>query len=151
MAVAGLRRMGWENRISEYLSSEICLSAVAQGALGLEARNGDGVAGRIAFLHHLPTAMEVTAERALLRRLGGGCQIPVGARAWFEGGQIRLLGVVADVDGRKLFRAEISGDSEKAERLGKELAERLLSQGADEILASSRPPHEEKAVGHGSQ
>ena len=150
MAAAGLKRMGWEHRISEYLAPEICLSAVAQGALGLESREGDWVAERIAFLRHPPTAMEVMAERALLRRLGGGCQLPVAARAWFEKGKIRLMGVVAEVDGGKLFRAEISGEADRAERLGEELAETLLKLGADEILPPGQH-QEEKAAGHGSR
>ncbi|MGH7773321.1 MAG: hydroxymethylbilane synthase [Candidatus Binatia bacterium] len=135
MAVAGLRRIGQEERASEYLAPEICLSAVAQGALGLESRDGDPVIDEVAFLHHLPTALEVMAERGFLKRLGGGCQIPVGACAWMSGDQIRLMGVVADVDGRKLFRGEISGPTEKAEKLGQELAERLLRKGAEEVLA----------------
>ena len=107
MAAAGLRRIGREERISEYLSKEICLSAVAQGALGLETREDDPVVEEIMFLHHQPTATEVLAERSFLRRLGGGCHIPVGARAWKEENQIRLMGVVADPDGQRLFKGEI--------------------------------------------
>lgn len=138
MALAGLRRIGKEDRVSEYISPEICLSAVAQGALGLESREGDRVIHAMAFLHHLPTAMEVLAEREFLRRLGGGCQIPVGARACMAGDQIRLMGVVGDVDGRKLFRGEVLGPAKEAEKLGQELAEQLLKKGADEILSISR-------------
>lgn len=151
LAVAGLRRLGWESRVSEYLSPEICLSAVAQGALGLESRDGDPVIDEIAFLHNHPTAVEVLAERGFLRRLGGGCQIPVGARAWVDGGRIRLMGVVADSDGRKLFRGEVSGVSQEAEGLGQELAERLLEEGADEVLVSERSAFEEKTLDHGSR
>jgi hydroxymethylbilane synthase len=150
MAAAGLKRMGLEHRISEYLAPEICLSAVAQGALGLESRDGDWAMEKIAFLRHIPTAMEVMAERGLLRRLGGGCQLPVGARAWFDKGKIRLMGMVAEVDGAKLVRAELSGETDRVERLGEELAERLLKLGADEILAPGRQPQKEKASGHGS-
>ena len=134
MALAGLRRLGWEHRASEYLAPEICLNAVAQGALGLEGRDGDPAIGAIAFLHHLPTAAEVLSEREFLRRLGGGCQIPVGARAWVHGDQIRLMGMVAEVDGGRLFREEILGSVQDAEGLGRELAERLLKKGADEVL-----------------
>lgn len=146
MALAGLRRIGQGNRVSEYLSPEICLSAVAQGALGLESRDGDSVKSQIAFLHHLPTALEVLAERGFLRRLGGGCQIPVGARAWMAGDQIRLMGMVADVDGHKLFRGEISGPADRAEKLGQGLAERLLKNGADKVLSPK-----ERVVAHGSR
>jgi hydroxymethylbilane synthase len=134
MAAAGLRRLGWEHRVSEYLPPEICLSAVAQGALGLESRDGDPVIGAVGFLHHLPTAVEVLSEREFLRRLGGGCHIPVGARAWVNGDQIKLMGMVAEVDGGRLFREEILGSTQDAEGLGRELAERLLKKGADEVL-----------------
>jgi len=88
----------------------------------------------IAFLHHLPTSLEVEAERGFLRRLGGGCQIPVGARAWASEDRIRLAGVICDVDGSKLFRGEIAGSAKDAEKLGQELAERLLTEGAEEVL-----------------
>ncbi len=151
MAAAGLKRMAWEQRVSEYIAPEICLSAVAQGALGLESRDEDPVIDKIIFLHHLPTATEVLAERAFLRRLGGGCQVPVGARAWFGAGEIRMMGIVADIDGEKLLRGEISGDVENAAALGEELAERLLGQGAEQILISGRPSLEEKASDHGSR
>ncbi len=144
MAAAGLERLGCGQRISEYLSPEICLSAVAQGALGLESREGELLVDQIAFLHHLPTALQILAERAFLRRLGGGCQIPVGARAWTEDDRIRLMGVVCGVDGRKLYRGEIAGSTKDAEKLGRELAERLLKNGADEILA---PKNRELAHG----
>jgi hydroxymethylbilane synthase len=138
MAVAGLKRIGEEKRVSEYLAPEICLSAVAQGALALESREGDPVMDQVAFLHHLPAAMEVLAERAFLRRLGGGCQIPVGARAWIDGEKVRLMGIVADINGHSLFRGEISGSSSEGEKLGQELAERLLKNGADEFLTPGR-------------
>lgn len=135
MAAAGLGRLGCEQRISEYLSPEICLSAVAQGVLGLESRAGDPLIAEVEFLHYPPTALQVLAERAFLRRLGGGCQIPVGARAWTDDDEIRLLGVVCEVDGRRVYRGEITGSLKDAERLGRELAERLLKDGADAVLA----------------
>lgn len=135
MAGAGLKRIGCENRISEYLSPQICVSAVAQGALALETREGDSIVDQVSFLHYPPTATQIFAERAFLRRLGGGCQVPVGARAWTDDDQIRLLGVVCEPDGRRLYRGEIAGAIADAERLGRELAERLLRDGAEEILA----------------
>ena len=138
MAVAGLKRIGRESRISEYLAPEICLGAVGQGALALETRAGDDLIGAVAFLHHPATAHEVAAERAFLRRLGGGCLVPVGARAEFDGGHVRLSGVVADPDGGKLLRDEIAGDATLAERLGEQLALRLLDMGGDEILLRQR-------------
>jgi len=146
MAMAGLKRIGQEDRASEYLAPEICLSAVAQGALGLESRKRDPVIARIAFLHHAASAVEVECERAFLGRLGGGCQIPVGARAWKSGEQIRLMGMVADVDGQRLFRAEISGSAGQAEKLGRALGEELLAKGADEVLGLR-----ERAMSDGSR
>lgn len=144
MALAGLRRIGREERVTEHLAPEISLSAVAQGALALETRERDPLIDEIAFLHHIPTATEVLAERGFLKRLGGGCQIPVGARAWVDGDRVKLMGLVADVDGRKLFKGEISGVTEEAEKLGRDLAERLLDQGAGEVLALERGAPEER-------
>ncbi len=134
MALAALRRMGWEDRVSDYLSPEICLSAVAQGALGLESRDEDWIKAQVAFLHHPPTAVEVAGERAFLGRLGGGCHVPVGARAWAAGSDVKLMGVVADPNGKRVFRGEISGLAAEAEKLGRDLAERLLAEGAEEVL-----------------
>lgn len=151
MAAAGLKRLGWADRIIEYIPPEICLSAVAQGALGLESRHGDPLAENFVFLHHIPTAVEVLAERAFLRRLGGGCQIPVGARAWVSENHMKLMGVVADVDGHKLFRGEISGSIQEPERLGRELAERLLTEGAEEVLGPRGKVSAEESMAHGSR
>ena len=134
MAAAGLKRLGLEGRVSEYLPPETCLGAVAQGALALESRDNDPVIESVAFLDHPPTALEVTAERSFLKRMGGGCQLPVGARAWIGGDKLRLMGVVADPAGRRLFREELEGRAEQPERLGQTLAERLLTLGADEVL-----------------
>ncbi len=147
MAVAGLKRIGRQDRISEYLSLDVCLNAVAQGALGLETRDGDPVNQMVAFLHHEPSAMEILAERAFLRRLGGGCQIPVGARGYVDGNQIKLMGVVGDARGKRLVRGEVEGKLEDAESLGEELAERLLGQGADELLNEGKVESEGKAKG----
>jgi hydroxymethylbilane synthase len=134
MAAAGLKRLGLEMRITEYLAEEICLGAVAQGALGLETREDDAAGGLLAFLRHAPTTLEVQAERAFLARLGGGCQLPVGARAWAARDGLRLAAVIAQPNGRKVFREESEGRAEEAESLGTALAERLLSLGADNVL-----------------
>jgi len=134
MAAAGLKRLGLEKRITEYLAEEICLGAVAQGALGLQTREDDAAGGLLAFLRHAPTTLEVGAERAFLARLGGGCQLPVGARAWAARDGLRLAAVIAQPDGRKVFREEAEGRAEDAESLGTALAERLLSLGADSVL-----------------
>lgn len=136
MAAAGLKRIGRGERIVEFLPSEICVSAVAQGALGLQARANDAGNEEWSFLHHAPTAVEVTAERSFLSRLGGGCQVPVGGRAVVAGDEITMVGVVASPDGKSLKRAERSGKFVDAAKLGAELAEDLLRAGADRILAS---------------
>jgi hydroxymethylbilane synthase len=145
MAAAGLMRLGWTDRVTEFLPPDVCVSAVAQGALGIETRDGDATREAVSFLDHRATAVEVAAERAFLRRLGGGCQIPVGARACVEGEKLRVMGVVGDTEGRQLFRGEIAGTASEAENLGRELAEKLLGEGADAILA-----FKEGSVTHGS-
>jgi hydroxymethylbilane synthase len=135
LAAAGLKRIGRHGRISEYLSSDVCLSAVAQGALGIETRADEGSRQAVGFLHHTPSFIEVLAERAFLRRLGGGCHVPVAARAIVDGDQLDLTGVVADTEGRRLFRGTLGGSTAGAADLGTELAERLLEQGAGTVLA----------------
>ena len=137
MAAAGLKRIGRGERIVEYIPNEICLGAAGQGALGLESREDESVREELSFLHDPATFAEVTAERSFLNRLGGGCHVPVGARGVAEGEKFKLLGVVANPDGSFLFRGETSGCVAQAEELGRELAERLLSQGAQQILIAS--------------
>jgi hydroxymethylbilane synthase len=134
MAAAGLKRLGLEPRITEFLSEKVCLSAVAQGALALETRAADPAIELLAFLSHAPTRLEVAAERAFLTRLGGGCQLPVGARAWAEGDKLKLMGVIAHPEGHKVFREESDGRADQAESLGTALAERLLAAGADKVM-----------------
>jgi hydroxymethylbilane synthase len=134
IAAAGLKRIDREERITEYIANEVCLSAPGQGALGLESRENDSIREEISFLHDPATFAEVTAERSFLNRLGGGCHVPVAARGQVEGEQLKLLGVVANPDGSSLSRGEAAGCVAHAEELGCELAERLLSQGAQHIL-----------------
>jgi hydroxymethylbilane synthase len=136
MAAAGLRRIGRADRIGEYLADEICVSAVAQGALGLEARSDGNVRERLAFLNDAATCAEIAAERALLDRLNGGCHVPIGARARVAGEQISMIGVVASPDGKNLCRSEIFGSVKEAADLGKRLAEQLLERGAGQLLAN---------------
>jgi hydroxymethylbilane synthase len=136
MAAAGLKRIGREERIAEYVPSDVCLGAAGQGALGLESREEESIREELSFLHDSATFAEVTAERAFLKRLGGGCHVPVGARGVAEGEKLTLFGVVANPDGSSLFRGEIPGCAAHAEELGCELAERLLSQGAQKILVA---------------
>lgn len=135
MAAAGLRRIGRADRISQFLGDEICVSAVAQGALGLESRQDDTLRERLAFLHDPATSAEIAAERAMLDRLGGGCHVPIGARATMTGRALKIIGVVASVDGKQLCRGEANGAADQATELGDRLATELLSQGADKLLA----------------
>jgi len=139
MAAAGLKRIGREDRISEFLPGDICVGAAAQGALAVEALDDDPLREEYEFLNDVPTHLEVQAERGLLKRLGGGCHVPVGARAQVYGELIEIIGVVADPGGHELFKAELAGLAMKAEELGKELADRLLSQGAQKLLARLQP------------
>ena len=135
MAAAGLKRIGRNDRIAAYLSEEICVSAVAQGALGIESRDASSVRGLLTHLHDADTAVEVNAERSFLERLGGGCHVPIGARAKIEGQQLKMIGVVASPDGVALCRGEITGRLTDATDLGRRLAEQLLKDGADQLLA----------------
>lgn len=137
MAAAGLKRIGREEKITEYISNEICLSAAGQGALGLESRQDDPIREQLSFLHDPVSFAEVSAERSFLQRLGGGCHVPVGASAVAKGEKLMLFGVIASPDGRSLYRGEASGSVADANELGRELAERLLSRGAQAIVAVS--------------
>ncbi len=135
LAAAGIRRMGWSDKITELLSTDISLPAIGQGAVGIECRKEDpGVNDLIAFLQHNETYDAVRAERALLKRLEGGCQVPIAAYAEIQEGSLRLRGLVGSVDGKVLIREEISGTRVQGETLGIELAERLLTHGAGKIL-----------------
>lgn len=136
LAAAGVRRMGWEDRVTEYLEPEVCLPAIGQGALGLECRVSDGeLNSMLARFNHSMTSRCVRAERAFLRRLEGGCQVPIAAHARIQDkGPLMLEGLVASIDGTQLIRDGAAGNPEAPELLGVELAERLISQGADAIL-----------------
>jgi len=138
LAAAGLKRIGHQDRITEFIAPQICLSAVAQGALALESREDDPLCHELSFLHHQPTYVAVTAERSFLRRLGGGCHVPVGALATIDGENLKLLGVIADLQGRKLYRGETFGPTNHGEHLGRQLAESLLAQGARAIMGSEQ-------------
>jgi hydroxymethylbilane synthase len=135
LAAAGLRRLGWDAEITEYLPVALSLPAIAQGALGIEARRDDhDVRDLLARFEHRPTRITVTAERALLHRLEGGCQVPIAAHASLDGDSLTLDGLVASVDGRRMIRQQIRGQAADAHQLGTTLAERLLAAGADVIL-----------------
>ncbi len=135
LAAAGVKRLGWQDRISELLSTEISLPAIGQGAIGIECRVRDEEVHRlIGVLNHEATSTCVRAERACLTVLEGGCQVPIAAHAVLEGGQLAMRGLVGNLDGTVIIRSEISGPAAEAENLGRRLAEDLLGKGAKAIL-----------------
>jgi len=142
LAAAGLRRMGWEARISDILPPEVCIPAVGQGALAIECRRDDAdVRALLSHYNDESTELAVTAERSFLRRLNGGCQIPIGGHAEISGEEngnpvVRIRGFVGAADGSSLLRAERQGTD--PEQVGLEAAEQLIAQGADEILQEVR-------------
>lgn len=137
LATAGLLRLQMNECIQQRLAPEDSLPAGGQGAVGIECREDDRDTQKLlAPLHHQPTATCVTAERAMNRHLQGGCQVPIACYAVLEqNSQLWLRGLVGALDGSEVLRDEIRGSAERAEHLGIELAERLLMQGADKILA----------------
>lgn len=134
LAAAGLKRLGWEDRIAEILSPEIVCPAVGQGALAIETAQGREQP--CARLDHPPTRAAVTAERALLDALGGGCQVPIGAYATVAAGRLSLEAVVVSPDGAALVRRQSAGPAADAAQIGRQLGEELLAAGADRILES---------------
>ncbi|MDG9927923.1 MULTISPECIES: hydroxymethylbilane synthase [unclassified Pseudomonas] len=133
LAAAGLIRLGFEERIRASISVDDSLPAGGQGAVGIECRSADSeIHALLAPLHHAETAARVTAERALNKRLNGGCQVPIACYALLEGEQLWLRGLVGQPDGGLLLRAE--GRGADAEALGEQVAEQLLAQGAEAIL-----------------
>ena len=136
LASAGLIRLKLEERIRYRIPAEDSLPAGGQGAVGIECRMDDqATLDLLAPLNDEPTAIRVLAERALNRRLEGGCQVPIGCYAELEGDQVWLRGLVGRPDGTKVLRDEIRGPAAEAEALGVQLADRLLAAGADTILA----------------
>jgi hydroxymethylbilane synthase len=144
LAAAGLSRLQLADRIHQLIDPSISLHAVGQGALGIECRDGDErVLEQIKVLEHPPTARRCLAERAFLRTLEGGCQVPIGVNSRFEGQTLVLTGMVASLDGQRLIRDEVRGDGADPEAVGIALADALRRQGAtailEEIFASVRP------------
>ncbi|WP_107328745.1 hydroxymethylbilane synthase [Metapseudomonas otitidis] len=135
LAAAGLIRLGFEGRIRSSISVDDSLPAGGQGAVGIECRTADAeVHALLAPLHHRDTAVRVNAERALNKRLNGGCQVPIACYAVLEGDQLWLRGLVGQPDGGQLLRAESRAPADEAEQLGVRVAEDLLGQGAETIL-----------------
>ena len=135
VAAAGLKRIGFKDKITQPFSFDLMLPAIGQGALGLELRRDDQDTRDIfTFLDHYPTRVAVEAERSFMMELKGGCQIPVAGFARLKDDSINLDGLVADLDGSTIFRDVVIGPPEKARELGEALAKRLLDVGAREIL-----------------
>ena len=135
LAAAGLRRLGWEAKITEYISEEMSLPAIGQGALGIEIRVDDrDTREAVSFLNDRDTAFAVRAERGFLKRLEGGCQVPIASYGRTEGDGIFLEGMVGRPDGSEIIRGNARGSTSDPEALGAGLAEQLLARGAKEIL-----------------
>lgn len=139
LAFAGVHRMGWGDRITQMIPYEICLPAVGQGSVGVEVRADDEeIRNLVSKIDHDESRWAITAERALLKKLEGGCQIPIGALGTVENRCLRLEGVVASLDGEQLVRSSLAGDIGKAAEIGVKLAENLVQLGAGEILRKMR-------------
>lgn len=135
LAAAGIKRLGLSQNVTEYIEPEVSLPAIGQGALGIECKKDDReVNDLISFFNHPESRTCVSAERALLKRLEGGCQVPIACYGKIIDGGLHLTGLVASVDGKHIIKDSINGRPEDAERLGVTLAENLLEQGADAIL-----------------
>jgi hydroxymethylbilane synthase len=135
LAAAGLKRMGWQDRVTMYMDPVEFVPAIGQGALGIEARSEDHRMRRfLAPLNHPETAVAVRSERSLLKELEGGCQVPIGGYARIAGQIVELSGFVASLDGMQLFRAAGAAPLQDAEALGKRVAVELLDLGAKKIL-----------------
>ena len=135
LATAGLKRLGLDSRIDQRISSNQMMPAIGQGALGLEVRREDTkTIDLISFLNHGPTEITVRAERAFLKELEGGCQVPIAAIGRLNNENLHLKGMVANLDGTKVLKDEIKGEKDKSEALGIRLAKRLLDSGGREIL-----------------
>ncbi len=135
LASAGLKRLGMGDRITQTLDTSVSLPAVGQGAIGIECRVDDvEINQMLAALHDQVTGVCVKAERAMNTRLNGGCQVPIAGFAILQQTQVFMRGLVGSPDGQVIYRAERAGSIEQAESLGQQIAEDLLSQGADKVL-----------------
>lgn len=137
LAAAGLERLGHGDRISSLIPADVCLPAVGQGALAIEARTEDKeVRDMLSFLNDLNTKQATDAERAFLGLLEGGCQVPIGVHADVEGENIRIEAIIAALDGSTILRDTINGKADDAVSLGQQLGKKMLAAGGQEILAS---------------
>ena len=139
LAAAGVERMDWKDAITEELSYDLCLPAVSQGVIAVETRSDDPeIIALVQLIHDRESEICITAERALLRALEGGCQIPIAGHAHIEGDEVVLDGLVGSIDGTIIIRDQVRGSIVRAEEIGKELAEKLSAKGGKEILEQIR-------------
>jgi hydroxymethylbilane synthase len=136
VAAAGMNRMGWNHSISQILATDVMLPAPCQGILGIETREEDPLTTELQALHDHTTWLEMTGERAFLKRLGGGCHLPIAALGKIEAGTIYLEALIGTTDNHTIIRRKISGPMAEAEELGDTLAETMLQNGGQEILDS---------------
>jgi len=135
IAAAGMKRMGRSREISQYIPIEIMMPSVGQGVLGIEIRGEDKkTEAIISPLNHPDTVMEISAERAFLKRLGGGCQVPIAGIAMKRGTELVIKGLVGSVDGRVIIMEEIKGNSDDWEEMANNLADNILSRGGRAVL-----------------
>ena len=134
VAAAALERMGWQDRVAEYLPVDIFLPAACQGALGVEMRAGDGAAATVALVNDEASWQTTAAEREFLRTLGGGCRSAIAAMAHVEGDIMHIEGMAAGLLSGKTVRAKLAGPRQKSEELGKKLAQNLLDMGAGKLI-----------------
>ena len=141
VAATALIRLGWQDRITEYLPLEHFLPPAGQGTLGIEIRSGDEqVARLISILNHWSTYQSVAAERAFLRFLGGGCRAPIAALGIIESNVLKLIGMVADASGNNILHASVEGSATDPERVGEQLAQHMLALGASKFIAKAVTP-----------
>jgi hydroxymethylbilane synthase len=139
LAYAGVKRLGFEDKISDFLPHEVILPAVGQGAIAVEVREGDNANLELArSINHEPTDWATRTERSFLRVLEGGCQVPIGCYAEVIGNNIIVEGLIASLDGRQVFRSSIQGSCQEADVIGQQLALDLLQKGAASVLAEIR-------------
>ncbi len=135
LALAGVKRLGLEEKVTEIISTDISLPAIGQGALGIETRQDDReIEEQIGFLNDRDSWIAVSAERSFLKKLEGGCQVPIAAFARTAGATLQIDGLVGTIDGKRILRERAEGRVEEAESLGTKLADILLSKGAKAIL-----------------
>ena len=136
VAAAGMRRMGLAGQVSQYIPVEWMVPSAGQGILGIEVRRNDSdIKNLVSFLNHSDTVIELTAERAFLERLGGGCQVPIGAYCRKQGDRLILRGLLGTVNGSFIISDELRGSCTEAAEMGRTMAENILTRGGREILA----------------